>query len=794
MNKAPYSKESFDFSFIRVAFHAKVSKMVLVLMSVVCWASASADTTTPNRQNHALWASINNNPSTIYPSQDSEYRPSIGKILVSWRLLPGEDYATAFDLYRTPSGGKRSRVSPAAGIIGRTNFQDSYIDHDKDVTYELCYHGKRDVLSTYTITAEQLSAGVPYVKIPLQKWSGTPDGYIYKVNDCCYGDLDGDGETEIVVKRGYRPADMLRVNDGLVQEDSPAVRHSVIWEAYKLDGTLLWRVLSGPNIQTGNSSSFSVYDFDGDGKCEFVTRLSEGAVFGDGAQIGDTNGDGKTDYRTFSKSSHIHGAPEFLCVMDGATGKELARADFIPTGDDSELWGDDYWKRAASVRVGIIQCAADHPSILACRGIYAKSVVEAWDYQGGTLTRRWHFDSDNPGCGNYAAQGYHSLYVGDMDGDGLDEMCYGSMTLDHDGSPLYVSGAKNGVETVLRGAADDPDFHGYGHGDALRLGKFLPDRDGLQIWSCFETGDYGAALRAAATGETLWCIKNSNDVGRCCVADIFPEYPGCEMWWAGGKVMTATGEEILTDNGQPISPSATNVAIWFAGGINRQLLDGCKVCTKGAAAGNERRPLRADKFGAKPINGSKNNPCLYADLTGDWREEILYVDSLENNLMLFSTWYPTDYAFHTLTSDHLYEMSAINQNIGYNQGTELSFYLGSDMLSTVSFVEANGSDVTVTPYHDANCLAAAENGKLVLGRTYYYKAVDKQGNVFKSSFTPVERQQTVRFDMKASTDISSPETSAASHSLPAYDLMGRRLLQPAAGQLYIVKGKKFFVK
>ena len=91
-------------------------------------------------------------------------------------------------------------------------------------------------------------------------------------------------------------------------------------------------------------------------------------------------------------------------------------------------------------------------------------------------------------------------------------------------------------------------------------------------------------------------------------------------------------------------------------------------------------------------------------------------------------------------------------------------------------------------------MAAAENGKLVLGRTYYYKAVDKQGNVFKSSFTPVERQQTVRFDMKASTDISSPETSAASHSLPAYDLMGRRLLQPAAGQLYIVKGKKFFVK
>lgn len=655
-----------------------MKRYFLALIVLLSCLAAHADTTTPYRLNRCLVASINNVPASIYPLGDAEYKPALGKILVSWRMLPGDTYDTAFDLYRYPVGGKRTKISGKNGIVKSTCFQDSYTDFSKDITYELSYHGQTSVIASYTIKAEQLKAGVPYVNIPLKKWDGTPDGFIYKVNDCSYGDLDGDGQPEIVVKRGARADSLLLVNGGLSDEDRREIRHTVMWEAYKLDGTLLWRVFSGPNIETENGSSFAVYDFDGDGRCEVATRLSEGAVFGDGKEIGDMNGDGRTDYRTFT-STYTHGAPEFLCVIDGTTGRELARTDYIPTGDSSAAWGDNYWKRANSIRIGVIRCDRQTTSILISRGIYARSVIETWDFSNGRLSRRWHFDSDDEECGNYAGQGYHSLFVGDVDNDGLDELCYGSMTLDHDGTPLYVSGSKGGNETVICGATYDPNFKGYGHGDALRMGDFLPDRKGLEIFSCFETGAYGAALRDARTGETLWSVKDNTDVGRCCVADILPEYPGCEMWWYKGKVMTADGQQVLTDDGNLISPPSTNMSVWFSGSLNRQLLDGTKLSTVVASTGKERRPLRAGYFGVKVINGTKNNPCLYADLLGDWREEIIYVDSTETNLRIFTTWYPTDYRLPCLLTDHHYEMSALNLQIGYNQTTETGYYLGSDM-------------------------------------------------------------------------------------------------------------------
>lgn len=771
-------------------------------LSILCWllamllapAVVQAAGTNAFLEKRCLWASINTNANSIYPTGDAEYKPTLGKILVAWRMLPGDTYETGFDLYRQPEGGSRTKVNTGGPIVAGTCYQDTYTNFTKDITYELCYAGQTEVLDTYTITARQLQAGVPYVSVPLQAWEGTPAGFIYKVNDCSYGDLDGDGQVELVLKRGARTEDRLLVNDGLSDDDRRQITHTVVWEAYKLDGTLLWRIFSGPNIETGNSSCFAVYDFDGDGRCEVALRLSEGAIFADGETIGDENHDGRTDYRTFS-TNHGHGMAEFLCVVDGQTGRCLDRADYIPAGTSSEAWGDSYWKRANSIRVGVMRCDHDVTSILISRGIYAKTVVEAWDFQGGKLSRRWHFDSDDEGCTNYGAQGYHSLMVCDVDGDGLDEMCYGSMTLNHDGTPRYVSGSKNGTETVLSGAVDDKSFTGYGHGDALHVGDFLPDREGLEIWSCFEFGDYGAALRDANTGETIWCWKSPEDIGKCAVADLFAEYPGCEMWWYGGNIMTADGQEIKTAAGQPIKPASTNQSIWFTGSLNRQLMDGVKLSQHNLSDGKERRPLRAQYFNAKAINGTKENPCLYADLFGDWREEIIYTDSAETCLKIFSTWYPTEYRFPSLLTDHHYEMQTLNQQIGYNQPNETGFYLGSDLLQTVNFSEANSINARYTIYRDDAMTSQVENGHLIAGRTYYCKAVHYSVGTKTFSFQVDKNTTTINIDLKSDIingigDAMNEETMDGK----SYDLQGRRVGQPRKGQLMVTGGSKYMAR
>ena len=346
----------------------------------------------------ALWASINGR-------KDASYYPEYNnKILVSWRMFPTDDSSTGFDLYRK-SGNEEEVKLNEEPITLSTNFQDITADRNKDNTYRLCFAGSDETLDTYTITAAQASAGLPYISIPLAGTTGISSEYYYDANDASVGDLDGDGVYEIVLKRLLRSSSSTEDEE----DESGAVQmgpwHATLLEAYKLDGSFLWRVALGPNVPVGNLTSFAVYDFDGDGKCEIAVRTAEGTVFGDGTEIKDTDGDGKVDYRV-EGSAHIHGGPEFLSVLDGMTGRELARTDYIALGK-SEDWGDNYYKRSASYRVGVGCFSGTTPSILICRGVYGKMVLEAWDFQGQELKKRWRFDTSDGVHGDYAGQGNH---------------------------------------------------------------------------------------------------------------------------------------------------------------------------------------------------------------------------------------------------------------------------------------------------------------------------------------------------------------------------------------------------
>lgn len=604
-----------------------------------------------------LWASINGRNDATYIKEHNN------KILVSWRMLPSDQTSSGFDLYRKSGDDEEVKLNTEP-ITNSTNFQDTEADHTVDNTYRLCLAGSNETLDTYTITARQASEGLPYISIPLKAAdTGHPD-YIYDANDCSIGDVDGDGVYEIIVKRLATPRVQTRVLSEDEEEDegeSGGSANTDVWnqtllECYKLNGTFLWRVELGPNIPTSNSLSFVVYDLDGDGRAEVAFRTSEGTKFADGKEIGDTNGDGKIDYRS---EGHIHGMDEFLSVVDGTTGVERARTPYIPM-NTSEEWGDDYWKRAQSARTAV-GCfnGSSQGSIMIGRGVYGKMVIESYNYKPGELTREWAFNTDYlDDRENWEGQANHSLCIGDVDNDGKDEIVYGGCCIDHNGKGLWLS--ENG---------------GLGHGDCMYLGKFDPAREGLQLWSCFEASriNVGAALRDARTGNIIWDYKFNGDMGRCGVADIDPDSPGCEMWWYHGNAHSANGQDLGYGGSL-----GTSMQLWFSGSLNRQLFGRATIDAPRAEDGKG-RVFTIYRYDVTTNNSTKENPGLIADIVGDWREEVILPKSDYSELRIFSTWFPCEYKFPYLMSDHLYEMSALNQNLGYNMPTQTSYYLGSDL-------------------------------------------------------------------------------------------------------------------
>lgn len=664
-----------------------------------------------------MWASINN----VSNASLGDYQQHTGQLLISWRMLPTDTWETTFHLYRRLADKLNttySRVTPAEGVKNSTCYQ---IASSKILSSDYVYYlingdffegnapisikaadrqaFREHALDSLLVDARLYKDKLPYISIPLKTTedvSTLVDEIKYQANDCSVGDLDGDGEMEVVVKRLLtvfdKSGNMIGNSEGAGDTDSRA-RHIIIWDAYKLDGTMLWRVKSGPNIIAGNSSAVTVADLDDDGCCEFVIKSGEGTVFGDGTEIGDTDGDGITDYRSIWPAGHYtgdgpkgYGGPEFFSVIDGKTGRELARANFIARGKEGETpaemaanwyendWKWDArekkyaWKLANSLRMGVARFTGKGLQIFLGRGVYARTVVEGWNYENGQLTRLWKFDSsvaggrsknkDGQNNSAYAGQGNHAFNVADLDGDGLDEVMYGSCAFDNDGTGLWSSG--------------------LGHGDASHVGRFLPDREGLQVYHCLENGTCEVALHDAKDGSLIWAKygTDENDMGRCLVADVDPASPGCEFWMYGNELLSQAGKELYDSNGNRKKESSCNAAIWFDGSLNRQTIDGGII--NSYAHG---RTFTMYRYDISFNNSTKSNPGWYGDFLGDWREEVIVPSSDKlTDIKIFSTWYPTDYKLPYLMSDHTYKMQTIHQNVGYNQPNHVGgYYLGSDM-------------------------------------------------------------------------------------------------------------------
>ena len=633
-----------------------------------------------------------------------------GGVYVGWRVLGTDPSTLSFNVYR---GTAKVNATP---ITGATNLLDAAGTTTSSYTVRPVLNGVEQTASPVATVWANFWKSIP---LHIPAGGTTPDGvaYTYSPSDMSTGDVDGDGQYELIVK--WDPSNSK-------DNSQSGYTGNVYLDAYKLDGSFLWRIDLGVNIRAGaHYTQFLVGDYDGDGKAEVACKTAPGTKDGAGAYISKgaaATATNTADYR--SAAGYILTGPEYLTIFNGKTGKEMATVNYNPGRGTVSKWGDSYGNRVDRFLATNAYLDGVKPSMVFQRGYYTRMTLAAWDWDGTTLKQRWFFDSDSAGNSAFAGQGNHNLTVGDVDGDGYDEIIEGASAIDHNGKALYVTG--------------------LGHGDALHMGDMDPTRAGEEVWEIHEDCStaapctYGSEMHDAATGKILWGLASTGDVGRGMAADIDANSPGYEVWSANsGGVYSSTGTLLST------SMPSNNFRIYWDGDLQDELLDGTKL-----DKWNGNGTSRLVSFynypagnGATQCNGTKSTPNLLADLFGDWREEVVYHTANNDSLLIFTTTTLTQYRLYTLMHDPQYRDAISWQNGAYNQPPHLSFLLG------------NGVDKAPVP-----------NIVLVGASTSSSSSVASSSSVVVSSSVAVSSSALVSSSSKASSSSVAGSSSVAMSS------------------------------
>lgn len=634
-----------------------------------------------------------------------------GTYFASWRSLAGDEADLRFTLL---CDGKPYAHQPQWA----TSMQVNGTPHSRWQVTAVHADGRRDS------SAVVMPWTLPMLKLRLDK-PAAENGYDYTPNDCSVGDIDGDGQYELFVKW-----DPTNARDN----STDGMTGPVIIDCYKLnlqgDGlaTRLWRINLGVNIRAGaHYTQFMVYDFDGDGCAEMMCKTAPGSVDGTGRYVNMVATDSTIlavdnhrDWR--NRRGRVAGGQEYLTVFDGQSGRALHTVFYEPNRDTTiggEASGTFDWDNDRHIldnagygnrgerylaAVAFLQGRDHNPSAIFTRGYYFYAFAWAVDFDGHRLKTRWlhasrdgkqysvtdsqghttRYDAAPPTSGSGSAtlfaNGNHNLSVADVDGDGRDELLWGSAALDDDGRVLYATG--------------------FGHGDAMHVFAMNPRRKGLQVFDVHENkGPYAWDLHDAATGEILFKGGPEGvDNGRGLAANLSDKVKGALFTSADDNSLRSA----VTGKVFSITKSSVNFRIFWDGDEQDELLDGVNIQkwspdgrttlgifgpVDGSISNNDelkegrrrRGSGRTYSFQWPSVsfqgygnpasnNWTKNNPCLQADLFGDWREEVIYRDRDDNSIIyIYMSQIPTAIRRTALMHDPLYRLGIAWQNVGYNQ-------------------------------------------------------------------------------------------------------------------------------
>jgi len=573
-------------------------------------------------------------------------------VYCSWRILGEEYYDVKYNLYRD---GTKVNSEP----LNVSNYSDAAGTANSKYTVKAVVRGVEQAASKeVTVWANK------YLEI-----NPTHEGLksVYVPNDACCADVTGDGQLEILIKFDNQseisqlyPKNGPKINGVDTKEYS-------LFECLKLDGTRLWYINCGPNMGDfqNNEQNIAAYDWDGDGKAEAIMRAADGTTIH--AANGQTYviGDATKNYRGATGGGanwFMHDGAEYLVYMDGETGVPYQVMEYplkrLENGetDLEKAWGDGYGHRSSKHFFGAPYLDGRKPSIFLARGIYTRHKMIALDVNPTTheLTERWRWncnDASSPWYGN----GYHNYAIVDVDWDGRDEICFGSMVIDDNGRGLSTTG--------------------YGHGDAQHHGDFNPYIHGQEIFACLEDSPYwGDNYRDGTTAKIYHKFNSGHDDGRCIAGNFTNDYPGAIAFSgdASAPISCVTADAIpgLTKGGIP-----DNFRIYWDGDLCEEGFNYANGKNTAGTIIKHNKGVIETLTGSLTNNDTKGTPCYQGDLFGDWREEVMMRTS-DNKIRIYTTTIPTEWRNYTLWHDLQYRNAMVWQMNGYNQPPHTSYFLG----------------------------------------------------------------------------------------------------------------------
>jgi rhamnogalacturonan endolyase len=541
---------------------------------------------------------------------------SDGSVYLGWRLLSADPQNTGFNIYRQTGDSKAVKVNERP-IVRTTDFVDTTVPKDKANDWWLCpvIGGKEQAVEGRTSLPAR-PAAMQYIAIPFK------DKYV--CNKVAIADLNDDGQYDYVIKQPKQIAD-----------PGVWVPSTDTWkvEAYLHDGTFLWRKDLGWNVEQGIwYSPMIVYDFDGDGKAEVAIKTSVTDV----------------DYRS-TEDGPLEGkvvtGPEYCSILDGMTGNEIDRVDWVARGK-LEDWGDAKNNRAARHLMGMAYLDGKRPSLLVARGTYTLMRIDAYNLENKKLKSVWSWSGDNENP-PVRGQGMHGMHAADIDNDGKDEIILGSAVLDDDGKKVLWN-------------------TGLGHPDACYVTDILPDRPGLEIMYGIEPAQdkNGICLADARTGKILWGRQEPTHHvhSQGMLADFDPNNPGLEFYTYEKFIPQSYytyGMDGRQLSDKPIGSRTPNALYWMSNAV--------KLYASGG---------KIQHYNGPTVTQYEGTPLAIADCLGDWREELITV--VEGQLRIYTTTIPAKDRRVTLMQDPIYRNDTAMVSMGYFYPPQLSYYLTQD--------------------------------------------------------------------------------------------------------------------